>query len=132
MQSVAEPSAAHGGDANGDGRRNVYDAAEAVHGAAQYLCSRGAGDLARLADAISAYNEAGWYVDDVLVLAPRYGSDDAGGASTAPAADVAALIAHPNVVLSPEARGDLVAAIIQRRVVHPRAPRQLASTSPSA
>ncbi len=75
------------------------------------------GTCARLTDAIWAYNQPGWYVDDVLVLALRYGSDDAGAASTAPAADVAALIAHPNVVLSPEARGDLLAGIVDPRVV---------------
>ncbi|MDQ3895958.1 MAG: lytic transglycosylase domain-containing protein, partial [Actinomycetota bacterium] len=117
MQFLAATWAAYGVDGDRDGERDVYSAVDSVYGAAHYLCTNGAGDLAHLADALWAYNHAGWYVDDVLVLALRYGSDGLAPGTSTPVADAAALLDHPNVTLSPEARGDLLAGAIDPRVV---------------
>jgi hypothetical protein len=117
MQFLAATWAGYGLDGNGDGNRNVYDPADAVPGAANYLCANGAGVLSHLADALWAYNHAGWYVDDVLVLALRYGSDGLAPTGGAPAADALAVLTRPSVALSAEARSDLLAGRVDPRVV---------------
>jgi hypothetical protein len=59
-----------GVDANGDGRADPANPADAIFAAARYLAAAGAGrDLRR---AIFAYNHADWYVNDVLRLAGRF------------------------------------------------------------
>jgi hypothetical protein len=62
--------ATYGGDGNGDGRRDVYDAADAILAAARFLRAAGAPDDYRAA--IFAYNHAAWYVNEVLAVATRY------------------------------------------------------------
>jgi hypothetical protein len=114
MQFLAPTWSAYGVDGNHDGTRDVYDPADAVYGAANYLCASGAGDPGRLPDAIWAYNHADWYVDDVLVLAFRYG---VGGLEADAAADVGKLLASPNLTLTPRARADLVDGLVDPRVV---------------
>ena len=117
MQFLAETWAAYGSDGDGDGGRDVYNAVDAFHGAANYLCAMGAGTVAQLADAIWAYNPAGWYVDDVLVLALRYGAEGLATGPGRPTDHVAALLSQPNLVLTAEARGDLAAGIVDARLV---------------
>jgi Transglycosylase SLT domain len=60
----------YGVDGDGDGRRDVYDPADAIPAAARYLRAAGAPDDYRRA--IFAYNHASWYVADVLATAARY------------------------------------------------------------
>jgi hypothetical protein len=72
MQFLAGTWAAYGVDGDGDGVRDVYNQADAVFGAANYLCARGAGDVTTLRSAVWDYNHADWYVDLVLQLAARY------------------------------------------------------------
>jgi hypothetical protein len=117
MQFLGPTWAAYGVDGNQDGKRDVYFPGDAVFGAANYLCASGAGDPARLPDAIWAYNHADWYVDQVLVLALRYG---AGGLELveASAADVAHLLANPNLTLTPNARADLRDGLVDQRLVN--------------
>jgi len=74
----ADPAVRYGTDGNGDGIASVYDAADAIHTAAAYLCDHGAGEPARLRDAIWAYNHADWYVDEVLTVAAGYAAPAAG------------------------------------------------------
>ena len=64
----------YGVDGNGDGVADVYDPADAIPAAANYLCAHGAGagTLEAIRDALYAYNHAWWYVDDVLSWARRY------------------------------------------------------------
>jgi hypothetical protein len=114
MQFLAGTWAAHGADGDGDGTRDVYRPADAVFGAANYLCASGAGDPGRLPDAIWAYNHADWYVDAVLALALRYGSS---GLDPAQRADVASLLKSSNLTLSSAARSDLAAGTVDPRVV---------------
>ena len=71
MQFLAATWAQYGVDGNGDGRADRYQAADAIHGAANYLRASGApGDWYR---AIFAYNHADWYVKDVLGFSRRFG-----------------------------------------------------------
>ncbi|MGH3265283.1 MAG: NlpC/P60 family protein [Trebonia sp.] len=57
-------------DENGDGIANVYDAADAIAGAAKYLTEHG---VQQHPDgAIFAYNHADWYVQEVLQWASTY------------------------------------------------------------
>ena len=72
MQFLAGTWAAYGVDGDGDGVRDVYNATDAVFGAANYLCASGAGDVDTLRAAVWNYNHADWYVDLVLQLAARY------------------------------------------------------------
>jgi hypothetical protein len=52
------------------GRGDVYDPRDAIPAAARKLCAQGApGNLRR---ALLAYNNAGWYVDQVLAIAAGY------------------------------------------------------------
>jgi hypothetical protein len=75
--------ATYGTDGNGDGRRDVYDPADAIPAAAGYLRAAGApGDYRR---AIFAYNHAAWYVAEVLATAERYrGANHSAGVRRAP------------------------------------------------
>ena len=113
MQFLADTWAAYGVDADGNGVADVYHSTDAVFGAANYLCHSGAGDPSRLAEAIWAYNHADWYVADVLSRAAAYGI---AGLSTAPA-DVAALVDHPHLTVTAEARADLLSGTTDPRVV---------------
>ncbi len=113
MQFLAETWRAYGKDGEGDGVADVYNPTDAVFGAANYLCASGAGDPSRLAEAIWAYNHADWYVVAVLSRAAAYGTAGLGTAS----ADAVALIDHPNLTLSAEARADLLSGDADPRVV---------------
>src|SRR5215210_3866351 len=64
MQFMPATCRTFGVDADGDGRRDQWDRADAIFAAAAYLRAAGANeDLRR---ALFAYNHADWYVDDVL------------------------------------------------------------------
>jgi hypothetical protein len=115
---VTEPGntwAAYGVDGNGDGRRDVYDPADAIPAAARYLRANGApADYPR---AIFRYNHAGWYVREVLALAALY----RGAVAPAPALDegaaLAAVLANPGITLTPIQRADLAGGRIDSRLV---------------
>jgi hypothetical protein len=113
MQFLAETWAAYGVDADGNGVADVYHPTDAVFGAANYLCHSGAGDRSTLAKAIWAYNHADWYVADVLSRAAAYGIASLGSAP----ADVAALVDHPHLTVTAEARADLLSGTTDPRVV---------------
>jgi hypothetical protein len=72
LQFLAGTWAAYGVDADGDGRADRYNPADAVYGAARYLCANGAGNPSTLRAALYAYNHAGWYVAAVLHQAAAY------------------------------------------------------------
>ena len=59
--------ATYGVDANADGRKDPYNPVDAIFAAARYL--RAAGADTDLRGAIFAYNNADWYVNDVLARA---------------------------------------------------------------
>ena len=80
MQFLQGTWDAYGVDGDGDGDKDRYDPTDAVFGAANYLCSNGAGDPERLRSAIWNYNHSDQYVQDVLDLAARYSASPTGGA----------------------------------------------------
>ncbi len=117
MQFLPSTWAAYGidGDGDGDGRAAINNVTDAIFGAANLLCANGGGDPARLADAIWNYNHSYAYVADVLALASSYGVLTApAGVAYAGAAD---LLHNPRVILSPQARADLAAGIVDERLV---------------
>ena len=59
-------------DGNRDGRRSVYDPADATATAARYLCAHGARGGRNLRGALYAYNHSRAYVARVLAVARRY------------------------------------------------------------
>jgi Transglycosylase SLT domain len=70
MQFLAATWARFGVDGDGDGRRNRWDPADAIFGAANYL--RASGAPSNYESALFAYNHANWYVKDVERWAARY------------------------------------------------------------
>ncbi len=73
MQFLAATWTAYGVDADHDGRKDRYNPADAIHGAAHYLCANHAGKGgAHLRRAIWHYNHSDTYVRNVLAQAARY------------------------------------------------------------
>ena len=70
MQFMPATWRAYGVDADGDGRADPDNPADAIFSAAAYL--RASGAPADLERAIFAYNHADWYVEQVLTTARRY------------------------------------------------------------
>ena len=64
MQFMPATWATYGVDANGDGERDPYNPVDAIFAAARYLHASGA--ATNLKAAIYSYNNAGWYVDEVI------------------------------------------------------------------
>ncbi len=82
MQFLASTWARYGVDGDDDGRRDRWDPADAIFGAANYLRASGApGDYAR---AILAYNHSDAYLRSVEAWAGRYGGAAASGAPSTP------------------------------------------------
>src|SRR4051794_10550505 len=80
-------------DGNGDGRLDIYAAADAVATAARYLQANGA--PANWRAALFAYNHAGWYVDEVIARATRYRAAAPGPATPGAYTWLAALPSFP-------------------------------------
>ena len=70
MQFLPSTWVLYGADGNGDGRRDIMEAADAIPAAAALLKANGA--PANWPRAIFAYNHAVWYVQKVLAQAERY------------------------------------------------------------
>lgn len=89
-----------GVDGNGDGVKDLFNAADAIYSAANYLHDSGApGDWWQ---AIYAYNHAGWYVEKVLAYAKRFAGGGesekarAPSGEASPAGSCAAAAVAPN------------------------------------
>jgi hypothetical protein len=72
MQFMPPTWDAYGVDGDNDGEADPYNARDAIHSAANYLSASGA--PSEWYDAIFAYNNADWYVQDVLERATCYGA----------------------------------------------------------
>jgi cell wall-associated NlpC family hydrolase len=90
MQFLAATWASYGVDAEGDGKADRWDPADAVFAAANYLKASGA--PADIAGAVFAYNHSQAYVDEVLRLASIYAAGIGSGATTAPSGVAAAAV----------------------------------------
>lgn len=115
MQFMPGTWRGYGIDATGDGVADIMDPVDAVHSAAHYLCANGGGQPGMLRNALWHYNHAEWYVDLVLERAAGYAVSIA--ATPTVTADAQALLANPRVILTPRARGDVAAGIIDPRVI---------------
>ena len=69
MQFLPSTWEAYGVDGDGDGRADVLNSVDALHGAARFLCAHGGGDPERLGSALWRYNHSEHYVRQVLSLA---------------------------------------------------------------
>jgi hypothetical protein len=88
MQFIASTWATYGVDAEGDGRPDRWNPADAIYAAANYL--RASGAPRDYTQAIFAYNHASWYVEEVDSWAARYrGVNTVAGAPAATEAGAA-------------------------------------------
>lgn len=115
MQFMPPTWRAYGVDGDGDGLADTNNVYDAIFSAARLLCANGAGDPARLADAIWNYNHSDEYVAEVLELATSYGVATLGSelANAAPSD----LLNNPRVMLTSNARADLEAGVVDARLV---------------
>jgi len=67
MQFMPNTWRAYGQDGNGDGIKDIYNAEDALYGAANYLAANGA--ATNIDRALLAYNHAQWYVNKVKAVA---------------------------------------------------------------
>ena len=115
MQFMPPTWRAYGVDGDGDGLADTNNVYDAIFSAAHLLCANGAGDPARLADAIWNYNHSDSYVAEVLELATSYGVATLGtGLANAAPSD---LLSNPRVTLTSNARADLEAGVVDARIV---------------
>jgi hypothetical protein len=131
MQFLAGTWASYGVDGDRDGRRDRYDPADAIPGAANYLRASGAPD--NWPRALFAYNHAGWYVADVEQRAAAYRgaaqadpgalagqpTDPDGGCAElvlAAQGDGRDVLRHPRIDVYPGGRADLAAGRVDPRV----------------
>jgi hypothetical protein len=92
MQFLASTWTEYGVDANGDGRADRWDPADAILSAARYL--RASGAPHDYGKAIFAYNRASWYVAKVLRWARLYrGSPNEGSSASVVSIEGAASLA---------------------------------------
>ncbi len=120
MQFMPATWARYGIDADGDGVANVWSPADAIAGAANYLCASGAGDPATLRQAIWHYNHDWDYVDTVLAKAAEYGAALATGLPITIAGvtgSPAALLANPRVTMPARVAADLTDPRMDPRVI---------------
>lgn len=115
MQFMPATFEAYGVDGDGDGSADINDVGDAIFSAANLLCANGAGDPAHLATAIWNYNHSDEYVNDVLDLAAAYGVISVGGGVAHAAASD--LLQNPRVTLTPNARADLQAGLVDERLI---------------
>jgi len=69
MQFLPSTWDEYGVDGDGDGRSDVMDTVDAVHGATRLLCANGAADPDRLPSALWNHNHSDDYVGRVISLA---------------------------------------------------------------
>jgi hypothetical protein len=105
-----------GVDGDSDGRRSPYDPEDAIPAAARYLRAAGApGDYRA---ALFAYNQADWYVAQVLAKAAAFrGAPHAGRGLAIDAATVRELLRNPRIILTAVQQADLRAGTIDPRLV---------------
>lgn len=87
MQFIPGTWGAYGVDGNHDGKKDRYDPADAIPAAARYLKANGAPE--KMWNAIWHYNQASWYIEDVLRYAKHYASGDFTIQNDAPSPDCA-------------------------------------------
>lgn len=119
MQFMPGTWAQYGVDADGNGIADIWNPADAIASAANYLGANGAGNPAMLRQAIWHYNHDWDYVDMVLAKATEYGAAATvgpiiiGGVTGNPAA----LINSPRVTMTRRDAADLLNPRMDPRVI---------------
>lgn len=113
MQFLPGTWARWGADGNGDGQADPHNAYDAIASAASYLCGED-GRIDDIAAAIGTYNRSSAYVEDVLATAVGYRSITSLAVGTA---DVGAVLGHPGLTITANARTDLQSGLVDPRVV---------------
>ncbi len=113
MQFLPGTWARWGRDGNGDGIADPHNGYDGIASAASYLCG-GDGRIDDISAAIRAYNRSTAYVEEVLATAAGYRSATPRAAGTA---DVDAVLGHPNLTITDNARTDLRSGLVDPRVV---------------
>lgn len=115
MQFMPGTWARYGVDGDGNGYADVWNPADAIASAANYLGANGAGNPATLRQAIWHYNHDWDYVDMVLAKAAEYGAASViiGGVT----GNVAALINSPRVTMTRRDADDLMNPRMDPRVI---------------
>src|SRR5215213_9289142 len=104
-----------GVDGDRDGRLSAYVPADAIPAAARYL--RASGAPADYRAALFAYNQADWYVAEVLAKAATFRGAAVGAPLPQITATVGQVLGEPRIVLTPLQRADLRAGLIDPRLV---------------
>lgn len=115
MQFMPTTWNAYAADGDGDGLATINDVDDAIYSAAKLLCANGAGDPARLSDAIWSYNHSDAYVAEVLDLATSYGVINLDGLLVG--ATPSEILHNPRITLTSNARGDVEAGLVDARVI---------------
>lgn len=115
MQFMPPTWQAYGVDGDGDGLADINNVHDALFSAANLLCANGAGDPARLADAIWNYNHSDQYVADVLTLAASYGVVTMGSLTVS--STPSDLLRNPRITFTSNARADLEAGVVDPRLI---------------
>lgn len=115
MQFMPATWRSYGVDGDGDGVADINDLDDAIFSAAFLLCENGAGDPARLTDAIWNYNHSDQYVAEVLDLAASYGIVTFGGAVVA--ASPSQVLTNPRITMTANARSDVEAGVVDARIL---------------
>src|SRR4051794_29509777 len=110
-------------DGDHDGRKTVYDPADAIPAAARYLVASGA--PADYHAAIFAYNHADWYVAEVLAKADEYrvaaplpaSAGELGGDITPPSLTVPAILRNLRITLTGLQRFDISSGLLDPRLL---------------
>lgn len=115
MQFMPSTWPSYATDGDGDGLADINGVEDAIFSAASLLCANGAGDPARLADAIWNYNHSDEYVAEVIKLAASYGVVTFGeGIAAASPSDI---LNDPRISLTANARADVEAGVVDARIL---------------
>ena len=115
MQFMPPTFVAYAVDGDGDGITDINNVSDAIFSAARLLCANGGGEPARLASAIWNFNHSQAYLNEVVSLASSYGVFQVpDGVAFAAPTD---LLRNRRVILTPQARADLEAGVIDPRLV---------------
>lgn len=115
MQFMPSTWRSYASDGDGDGLADINNVSDAIFSAALLLCENGAGDPARLADAIWTYNHSDSYVAEVLSLAASYGVIEFDGAVAS--ATTSDILSSQRISLTSNARADLEAGVVDSRLL---------------
>jgi cell wall-associated NlpC family hydrolase len=131
MQFMPATFRTEGVDGGGDGRIDILDPADSVHSAARYLVDSGVRQgPAGVRKALLTYNQADWYVNDVLYYAAAYAAAYGAGTSLVATGGCSAAEGDIGQVL-PSAAPDQVLAVLRFATAQSGKPYVMGGTGPT-